>query len=251
MSKEKELIGKTAIVTGATRGIGRAIALTLARQGANVAFNYLSHDELATTLTEDIEKMGVGALSFKVDIKDYTQVQQMKDQIFEKWGRLDILVNNAGIVRDSILAMMSQENWREVMDTNLNGTFNMTKAVIVTFMKQKSGDIVNISSISGVHGMARQVNYSASKGGIIAFTKALAKEAAPFNIRVNALAPGFIETDMVAGLNEKYLKQAIEQIPLQRMGKPEEVAEMVGFLLSQRAGYITGQVIGIDGGLGI
>ena len=251
MENIKYLKGKTAIVTGASRGIGRAIAIKLAQEGANVAFNYVNNEDLAKALKSDIEKLGVSALSFKVDIKDFDEVQKMKDKILEKWGRLDILVNNAGIIKDSILAMMSKENWRDVIDTNLNGTFNMTKAVIITFMKQKSGDIVNISSISGVHGMARQTNYSASKGGIIAFTKALAKEVAPFNIRVNAIAPGFIETDMVSGLTEKYLKQALEQIPLKRMGKVEEVAELTIFLLKKEAGYITGQVIGIDGGLGI
>ncbi len=246
-----ELVGKTAIVTGATRGIGRAIALKLAQEGANVAFNYVNNEELANALKKDIEKIGVKTLAFKVDIKDFDQVQKMKDEILEKWERLDILINNAGIIKDSILAMMSQDNWRDVIDTNLNGIFNMTKSVIITLMKQKSGDIVNISSISGVHGMAKQTNYSASKGGIIGFTKALAKEVAPFNIRVNAIAPGFIETDMVAGLNENYLKKALDQIPMQRMGKPEEVAELTAFLLKKDAGYITGQVIGIDGGLGI
>jgi 3-oxoacyl-[acyl-carrier protein] reductase len=251
MEDSKYLKGKTAIVTGATRGIGRAIALRLAQEGANVAFNYANNEKLANSLKKEIEKMGVSVLPFKTDIRDYDQVQKMKEEVFEKFGRIDILVNNAGIVKDSILAMMSRENWLDVIDTNLNGTFNMTKAVIITFMKQKSGDVINISSISGVEGMAKQTNYSASKGGVIAFTKALAKEVAPFNVRVNAIAPGFIETDMVAGLNKDYLKKALELVPMKRMGKPEEVAEVVSFLLNGKVNYITGQVIQIDGGLGI
>ncbi len=251
MEDSKYLKGKTAIVTGATRGIGRAIALRLAQDGANIAFNYVNNEKLANSLIKEIEKIGVSVLSFKIDIRDYDQVQKMKEEVFEKFGRLDILVNNAGIVKDSILAMMSRENWLDVIDTNLNGTFNMTRAVIIAFMKQKSGNIINIASISGVSGLARQTNYSASKGGIIAFTKALAKEVAASNIRVNAIAPGFIETDMVAGLNADYVKQALNIIPMKRFGKVEEVAETVTFLLNEKAGYITGQVIQIDGGLGI
>jgi 3-oxoacyl-[acyl-carrier protein] reductase len=251
MEDSKHLKGRTAIVTGATRGIGRAIALKLAQEGANVAFNYLNSEDLADSLKKDIEQLGVSALPFKVDIKDYDRVQEMKEAVLDKFETFDILVNNAGIIRDGALVMLSRENWNEVIDTNLNGTFNMTKAVVTTFMKQKKGDVVNISSVSGIMGTPRQTNYSAAKGGIISFTKALAKEVAGFNIRVNAVAPGFIKTDMTAGLDEKYLKQALAHVPMQRMGTVEDVACAVNFLLSKHSAYITGQVIQIDGGLGM
>ncbi len=251
MVSSKPLKNQTVIVTGATRGIGRAIALKLAAQGANIAFNYAKSDELADSLKAEIEQLGVSVLAFKMDIKDYAEAQKMKEAVLEKFGRLDILVNNAGIIKDGALMAMSRENWLDVIDTNLNGTFNMTKAVIVTFMKQRRGAIVNISSISGVRGMAGQTNYSASKGGIISFTKALAKEVAPFNVRVNAVAPGFIETDMVAGLTEDRMKRALEAVPLGRFGRAKEVAEAVSFLSDGRGDYITGQVLEINGGFGI
>ena len=244
----KYLKGRTAVVTGATRGLGRIIALKLAGQGANIAFNYLSNKNLADDLSKEIKELGVSVLSFQLDIKDFKKVQEMKDVVLEKFGTFDILINNAGIVRDKTLVMMSEEDWDDVIETNLKGTFNMTKAVIYTFMKQKQGDIINISSLSGLIGMSGQTNYSASRGGIISFTRSLAKEVASFNIRINAVAPGFIETDMVADLD---LKKMINLVPLGRLGKPEEVAEVVNFLLKKEASYITGQVIQIDGGLGI
>jgi 3-oxoacyl-[acyl-carrier protein] reductase len=251
MENSNHLKGRTALVTGASRGIGRAIALRLAQEGANVVFNYLKNKDLAISLKKEIESFGVRSLAFKVDIREFEQVQEMKDSILEEFGTFDILVNNAGIIKDAALAMLTEEDWDSVIDTNLKGTYNATKAAIVTFMKQKRGDIVNITSVSGIIGLPRQTNYSASKGGIISFTKSLAKEVAPFNIRVNAVAPGFIETDMLNDLNENYLKTAMDMIPLARLGKAEEVAGVVNFLLSEGARYITGQVIQIDGGLGM
>lgn len=251
MADSKSLKGRTAIVTGASRGIGRAIAFRLAREGANIVFNYLKNKELAELLKVEIERLGVKSLAFKTDIKDFGQVQAMKEAVLEEFETFDILVNNAGIIKDAALAMLTEEDWDSVIDTNLKGTYNATKAAIVTFMKQKRGDIINITSVSGIIGLPRQTNYSASKGGIISFTKSLAKEVAPFNIRVNAVAPGFIETDMLDGLNQEYLQKAIAMIPLARLGKAEEVAGVVSFLLSEGAQYITGQVIQIDGGLGI
>jgi len=176
MKKSKHLEGRTAIVTGATRGIGRAIALKLAQEGANIAFNYMSNEKLADSLKDEIKALGVKAMSFKVDIRDYDQVQGMKDAVLREYETFDILVNNAGIIKDGVLAMLSKEDWRDVIDTNLNGTYNASKAAVITFMKQKRGDIINITSVSGIMGTPRQTNYSASKGGIISFTKSLAKK---------------------------------------------------------------------------
>jgi len=248
MENFRYLKGRTAIVTGATRGLGRAIALKLAMQGANIAFNYLNNKDSAEILSKQIKEFGVSVLSFQVDIKDFKKVQEMKDAVLEEFNTFDILVNNAGIVRDKAFSMMSEEDWDSVLDTNLKGTFNMTRAAIFTFIKQKRGDVINISSLSGLIGMPGQTNYSASKGGIISFTRSLAKEVASFNIRVNAVAPGFIESDMLAGLD---LKKKIDQIPLGRLGRAGEVADVVDFLLRNESSYITGQVIQIDGGLGI
>jgi 3-oxoacyl-[acyl-carrier protein] reductase len=242
---------KLAIVTGATRGIGRAIVLELAKEGANAVFTYLKSDDLANSLKKEIENLGVKAYPFKIDVRDFDKVDEWKERIKEQFNRIDILINNAGIIKDGALAMMERDSWREVIDTNLNGLFNMTKAFIVTFMKQKSGNIINITSLTGIIGMPRQTNYAASKGGIIAFTKSLAKEVAPFNIRVNAVAPGFIETDMTSSLKEEHIKQIMPQIPLGRFGRPEEVAKVVSFLASDESNYITGEVIRIDGGLGM
>ncbi len=243
------LKNKTAIISGATRGIGRAIAIELARGGANVSFNFLKSNKEADELEKEIKALGVDVKSFQVDIKDYNAVKSWVDDTKGLLGGIDIIVNNAGVIKDKALALMEPDDWHEVINTNLDGTFNLTRAVIVSFIKQKSGIIINIASVSGVVGMPRQTNYSASKAGIIGFTKSLAKEVASYNIRVNAIAPGFIETDMLKDLKEGHKEQIIKQIPFKRLGRPEEVAEAVKFLVSERASYITGQTIVVDGGM--
>jgi len=240
---------KAAIVTGAARGIGRAIALELAKEGCDVAFTYLKSSKEAQELCAEIEKTGRKALALQIDVRDFDKSKEMVEKAKQEFGRLDILVNNAGVTRDKALMMMTKDDWQEVIDTNLTGTFNASRNAIITFLKQKSGSIVNVSSVSGVAGLSRQVNYAASKAGIIGFTKSLAKEVAAYNIRVNAVAPGFIETDMLSGLKEEYKDELKKKVPLARFGKPEEVAAAVKFLLSDEAGFITGQTIIIDGGL--
>lgn len=245
------LKNQTAVVTGASRGIGRAIALKLADLGANVAFNYQSSNEHAATLEKELSAKGVKAKGTSVDIKNFDQVKQWIEATKTEFGSLDILVNNAGIIRDKALMMMSSEDWQQVIDTNLTGVFNATRSCIVTFMKQKKGQIVNISSVSGVIGLPRQINYSASKGGINAFTKALAKEVASYGIRVNAVAPGFIETEILSGFNDEQKKKITEMIPLGRIGTVADVAGVVEYLLSDHAAYVTGQIIVVDGGLAI
>ncbi len=240
---------KAAIVTGGTRGIGKGIALMLAKEGANVAFSYLKSSREAEGLKKQIENLGARALGMQIDVRDFEGSKGLIEKTKEAFGRLDILVNNAGITKDKALMMMAKEEWHEVIDTNLTGTFNLTRNVIVGFLKQKKGDIINITSVSGIAGMSRQTNYAASKAGIIGFTKSLAKEVAPYNIRVNAVAPGFIETDMVAGLKEEHKEKLKETIPLSRFGSVEDVAAAVRFLLSDSADFITGETIVIDGGL--
>jgi len=245
------LKNKTAIISGATRGIGRAIAIELAMQGANISFNFLKSNKDAEGLEKEIKNFGVNVKSFQVDIKDYNAVKSWVDDTKELFGGVDIVVNNAGIIKDKALALMELNDWYEVVNTNLDGTFNLTRASIVALIKQRSGVIVNITSISGITGITRQTNYSASKAGIIGFTKSLAREVASYNIRVNAVAPGFIETDMLKDLREEYKSQLIKQIPLNRFGRTEEVAKIVKFLVSDEARYITGQTIVIDGGMSI
>jgi len=242
---------KTAIISGATRGIGRAIAMELASEGANISFNFLKSNKDAEELEDKLRYLGVNVKSFQVDIRNYTAVKAWVDHTTEMFDGIDIVINNAGIIKDKALALMEPEEWHEVIDTNLNGVFNLTRAVIIQFMKQKKGVIVNISSVSGIIGLPRQTNYSASKAGIIGFTKALAREVAPYNIRINVVAPGFIETDMLKELKEEYKSQIINQLPSGRLGKAEEVAKVVKFLVSDEAGYITGQTIVMDGGLSL
>lgn len=240
---------KVAIVTGGTRGIGRAIALMLAAEGADVAFSYLKSTQEAEGLKQEIEKIGRRSLGLQIDVRDFEKAKELVEKTKQSLGGLDILVNNAGITRDKALMMMAKEEWQEVIDTNLSGVFNVTRNAIVTLLKQKRGDIVNITSVSGISGMGRQTNYAASKAGIIGFSRSLAKEVAPYNIRVNAVAPGFIETDMTAGLKQDYKEKLKQGIPLGRFGRVEDVAGAVKFLLSDAAGFITGQTIVIDGGL--
>lgn len=245
----QEFKDKVAILTGATRGIGRAIALELAQGGAKVAFNYAKSDDEAKSLVKEIRDFGAEAFSYKCDVRDFEKIKKFAQEAIEKLGGLDFLVNNAGILRDKALVMMEKSDWDEVIDTNLTGYFNMARAAIFTLLKQKRGAIVNISSISGISGIARQVNYSASKAGIIGLTKALAKEVAPYNIRVNCVAPGFIETDMTNVMNQELKEKFSESIPFGRFGKAQEVARVVSFLLSEKSNYITGHVIKVDGGL--
>lgn len=245
------LKGKVAIVTGGARGIGRTIVESLAKRGCDVAFNYSKSQDIALELENEIKNTGVRCKAFGVDIKDFEGVKQWIGQVKEEFGRIDILINNAGIVSDKPLMMMSKDNWDQVLRTNLDGMFNASRACIVSFMKQKSGNIINISSVSGIFGLPGQTNYSASKGGMNAFTKALAKEVAGFGIRVNAVAPGFIETEILSHFTEEQKKQIIGRIPLQRIGTPQDVANCVEFLLSDHASYMTGHIIQVDGGLAI
>lgn len=249
--KKNLLLDKVAIVTGGTRGIGRAIALAICKQGANCAVTYTKTSVEAKSLVEEIHGIGGKALPVKLDSRDFEGAKALIETVKNTFGKLDILVNNAGIIRDKSLMMMNQEDWADVIDANLTGVFNVTRASIITLLKQRSGNIVNISSVSGIHPLPGQVNYAAAKAGVIGFTKSLAKEVAPYNIRVNTIAPGFIDTEMITKLDEKIKEKFLKMIPLQRFGTPDEVAEAAVFLLSDDSQYITGQTIQIDGGLGM
>jgi 3-oxoacyl-[acyl-carrier protein] reductase len=247
----RELKNKVVIITGGSRGIGRACCLSFAREGAKVVFTYYKSKREADRLEKEMRKLKCDCLSIKVDVRDYNMCRRVIEATLKKFKKIDILVNNAGVIKDKALVMMTQDDWKEVIDTNLGGTFNMTRASITTFLKQREGCIINISSVSGLVGMARQTNYSASKAGIIGFSKALAKEVASYNIRVNVVSPGYIETEMVTSLREDVREKILESVPLKRLGKPEEVAWLCVYLASDKADYITGEVIKIDGGLAI
>ncbi len=240
---------RVVLVTGGSRGIGKAIVEKAAGAGARVAFTYLKANDEAGFLEKQLTAQGASICPVKADVRDFEAMQSVISKIVERFGRLDALVNNAGVVRDKALMMMSPEDWRDVIDTNLTGTFNVCRAAIITLMKQRFGRIVNITSVAGIAGMAGQVNYSASKAGIIGLTKSLAKEVAAYNITVNAVAPGFIESDMTKDVAAKKKDELVKQIPLGRFGQTSEVAQLVTYLLSDEAAYITGQVMVMDGGL--
>lgn len=240
---------KVAVVTGASRGIGKAIALKLASMDMTVIVNYAGSKEKAENVVKEIEEKGGRAEAIQCDVSDFTQCQKMIEDVHKRYGRIDILVNNAGITRDGLVMAMKEEEFDDVIATNLKGTFNCIRFVSRIMMKQRHGKIINMSSVSGVAGNAGQVNYSAAKAGVIGITKSMARELASRNVNVNAIAPGFIETDMTDALADKVKEQAVSQIPLGRFGKAEEVAELAGFLAGDNSNYITGQVFHIDGGM--
>lgn len=245
----KLLEGKTAIITGASRGIGKGIAITFAKQGANIAFTYLSSEEKAKALEEELSAFGITAKGFKSDASKFDDAQQLAEQVMNTFGSIDVLVNNAGITKDNLLMRMSEEDFDKVMEVNMKSIFNLTKAVLRPMLKQRSGSIINMSSVVGVKGNAGQANYSASKAGIIGFSKSTALELGSRNIRCNVIAPGFIETEMTAKLDEAIVKDWTDNIPLKRGGTPEDVANATVFLASDMSAYISGQVINVCGGM--
>ena len=244
-----ELEGKVSLVTGASRGLGRSIALKLSTLGAQVAVNYRASDEAAASLAGEIEAGGGEAMLVKADVADAGAVKAMTREIARKWGKIDILVNNAGIVKDNLLPRMPDEAWDEVLNTNLRGAYLCTKFALRYMMDQFWGRIINIASLAGLVGNVGQTNYSAAKGGLIAFTRSVAREVGSRNITANAIAPGFITTEMTDELPQEAKDAILSRIPLKRYGTPNDVAELVAFLASERAGYITAQVICIDGGV--
>lgn len=242
-------MSKVAFITGGTRGIGKQIAITLAKDGYDIAINYRKENDDLENIKNEIEKTNAKFLAVKGDVTDFDSTQQMVNDIIKEYGKIDVLVNNAGITKDTLLVRMKKEEFKDVIDVNLIGTFNITKNVIPYMIKQRKGRIINISSVVGISGNAGQTNYSASKAGIIGFTKSLAKEVGSRNILVNAVAPGFIETQMTDILKDEVKEEISKKIPLKRMGTVEDVANVVKFLTSEDSSYITGQVIQVDGGM--
>lgn len=245
----KLLQNKVALITGGSRGIGKGIAKKYAEQGANVAFTYLSSVEKAMEFEKELQEFGIKAKGYQSDAADFASAEKLIDDVLADFGTLDIVVNNAGITRDTLLMRMTEQQWDEVMQTNLKSIFNISKFAIKPMMKARSGVFINLSSIVGINGNAGQANYSASKAGIIAFTKSLAKELGSRNIRANAIAPGFIETEMTGELPEEIRKQWEQAIPLKKAGSTEDVANLAVFLASDMASYITGQTVQVCGGL--
>ena len=249
MSEFLSLSDRVAVVTGGSRGIGRSIALELAHRGACVVVNYLKSSQAANEVVTEIQTRGGKAATFQADVSETMAAQSLIKFAVESFGDLHILVNNAGITRDTLIMMMSEADWDAVQDGNLKSTFNCSKVAVKHMMRKRYGRIINISSVSGQMGNAGQTNYSASKAGQIGFTKALAREVASRNITVNAVAPGFVDTDILAGMTPEMLAAAIKMVPLARKAQPEEIAYAVAFLASDQAAYITGQVLGVDGGM--
>lgn len=248
---EKELANKVAVVTGSSRGIGKAIALKLAKNGANIVLNYHSNSskKYIEENIKEIENIGSEVIAIQADVSKLNEAKKLINKAIEKFSKIDILINNAGITKDNLLLRMKEKEWDKVMDVNLKGVFNCTKSTIRHMMKEKQGKIINLTSVVALKGNAGQINYSSSKAGVIGFTKSLARELASRNITANAIAPGFIKTDMTDEISDKAKEELKAEIPLSRLGKGEDVAELVSFLASDRANYITGQVINVDGGM--
>lgn len=245
----KLLQGKTALITGASKGIGRSMAIKFAEQGADVAFTYLSSVEKGQALEQELQAYGIKAKGYRSDASDFNAAEELVNNVIAEFGKLDVLINNAGVTKDGLLMRMTEEQWDAVININLKSVFNLTKAATRQLMKQKSGSIINLTSVVGLRGNAGQANYAASKAGIIGFTKSVALELGSRNIRSNAIAPGFIETEMTGELDQKVVDEWKQTIPLKRGGSPEEVADCAVFLASDLSKYITGQVLQVDGGM--